>query len=398
MLGWELPPNNSGGLGVACYSLCQALSRSQVDIEFIVPYLGHHSADFMTVTASQPAGVKVFREGGSAYDSYKYVFSDGRQQSFGIFEQQKIFEESIASTTEGKAFDIVHAHDWLTFRAALRLKEERGCPIVLHVHSIESDRAGGKPGNPLVHEIEATSLNLADKVVAVSQFTKDSIIRDYNIPPDKIEVVHNKINLNQIEPLDSENAYHYLSAMRAQGYRIIVNIGRLTIQKGLNNLLQAFKDVVAYEPKTLLLIVGAGELHYELLEMSADLGISRNVIFTGFLRGKAWRDAYAIGDLFVLPSVSEPFGLTPLEAIGYQTPVLVSRQSGVSEVLKHCLKVDFWDTKEMTNKIVSVVRSDALRQNLQANAVQEVSSQSWDQAADKLLAVYRRALNAGVAV
>jgi glycogen(starch) synthase len=177
--------------------------------------------------------------------------------------------------------------------------------------------------------------------------------------------------------------------MKSLGYRVVVNIGRLTIQKGLPNLLFAAKAVIDRAPRTLFLIVGSGEQYYELIEQAAGLGIGANVLFTDFQRGKNWRDAYAIGDLFVMPSVSEPFGLTPLEAIGYGTPALVSKQSGVSEVLRNCLKVDFWDVNEMANQIAAVVQNDSLRDELLANSLQEYTQLSWNIAGDKVESLYR---------
>jgi glycosyltransferase involved in cell wall biosynthesis len=172
-----------------------------------------------------------------------------------------------------------------------------------------------------------------------------------------------------------------------------VNIGRLTVQKGLPNLLHAAKKVVEKAPKTLFLIVGSGEQYYELIELAASLGIGQNVLFTDFQRGKNLRDAFAIGDLFVMPSVSEPFGLTPLEAIGYGTPSLVSKQSGVSEVLRSCLKVDFWDVNEMANQIGAVMQSDALRDELLKNASIEYQKLSWHGASKKVVDVYKTHLN-----
>ncbi len=186
MLGWELPPHNSGGLGIACYQLCKALSKKDVDIEFILPYEADHSIDFMKVTAAHPQGVAAVLRSGNAYDSQKYVKSDGSEQWLNIQDQQRLYERAVARMVEDKEIDIVHAHDWLTFRAALRVKELKRCPIILHVHSVESDRAGNRHGNPLVKEVEELSMHLADRVIAVSQLTKDKIIRDYGIPADKI--------------------------------------------------------------------------------------------------------------------------------------------------------------------------------------------------------------------
>ncbi|HVA11217.1 MAG TPA: glycosyltransferase family 4 protein, partial [Candidatus Dormibacteraeota bacterium] len=349
MLGWELPPHNSGGLGVACYQLCKALAQKDIDIEFILPYQADHKVDFMNVTAAHPRGVAAIWHAGTAYDSHLYIKPDGNQQRLTIHDQQYLYEKSVERLVAGKEIDIVHAHDWLTFRAALRVKQLKNCPLILHVHSIESDRAGNNHGNPLVREVESLAMQLADRVIAVSQHTKDGIVAEYSVPADKIEVVHNSINPGELEQLDTENAYRYLSIMKSLGYKVVANVGRLTIQKGLPNLLKAAKEVIDKSPQTLFLFVGGGEQYQELVELAAELGIGPNVIFADFQRGKRWRDAFGIADLFVMPSVSEPFGLTPLEAIGYGTPSLVSKQSGVSEVLKNCLKVDHWDVHEMAN-------------------------------------------------
>ncbi|HKR81844.1 MAG TPA: glycosyltransferase family 4 protein [Candidatus Saccharimonadales bacterium] len=399
MLGWELPPNNSGGLGVACYELCKSLAKKGADIEFVLPYKAEHNIGFMTVTAAHPQGVAEVLKSGIAYDSYKYIYSDGRTEWVDIHGQQRMYELAVDSMVRGsgREFDVVHAHDWLTFRAALRVKQYKGCPLVVHFHSVEADRAGHEyGGNPLVREIESLAVLMADQIIAVSEHTKRAIVREYNIPADKIAVVHNSINPNEMQMLDSDNSYKYLTAMRAQGYRVVTNVGRLTIQKGLPNLLRAAKEVIARVPKTIFLIVGSGEQYFELLQLSADLGIAKNVVFTGFQRGKHWRDSYGIADLFVMPSISEPFGLTALEAVGYGTPALVSKQSGVSEVMLNCLKVDFWDVAEMANKITAVMQNDSLRDELHKNAYHEFEKLSWDTSADKLFKVYDQHLQ-GVA-
>lgn len=391
MLGWELPPHNSGGLGVACYHLCQALSKKGADIEFIVPYTAEHNIDFMKINSAHPQNVSEIIRAGIAYDSFKYIQTDGEIVWVDLIGQTKMFEDAVERIADIADFDIIHAHDWLTFRAALRAREKSGKKLILHVHSIESDRSGIEHGgNPMVREIEAISMHLADRVIAVSQHTKRSIMREYSIPGDKIEVVHNSIDIDSLESLDPENSYAYLNRMKQQGYRVVANVGRLTIQKGLPNLLRAFKSVVDNAPKTILLIVGSGEQYYELITLAAELGISRNVLFTDFQRGKRWRDAYAIADLFVMPSVSEPFGLTPLEAIGYGTPSLVSHQSGVSEIMNNMLKVDFWDIHEMANQITAVVQNDSLRDELHNNAYKEFEKLTWGDAADKIMKIYNK--------
>lgn len=391
MLGWELPPHNSGGLGTACLQMCKALSRQGVDIEFIVPYTSpHDDITFMKVTPALPHSAKKIQKSGIAYDSFKYTFKDGTSRNVGLMHHTDNYVAAVEEIAELGEFDVIHAHDWLTFRAGVRAKEISGKPLIVHVHATEFDRAGGKSGNPLVHEIEYMGLLLADRILAVSQITKDIIVREYDIPADKIEVVHNSIDVSCYDDLDSDNAYRYLQIMKTKGYRVVANIGRLTVQKGLYNLLLAAKEVVARAPKTLFLIVGSGEQYQELLQISADLGIAGNVIFTDFQRGKRLRDAFAIADLFVMPSISEPFGLTPLEAIGYGTPVLVSKQSGVSEVIHNCLKVDFWDINEMANLITAVVSNDSLRDELHKQSQQEYQQLSWDNAATKMINAYEQ--------
>ena len=389
MLGWELPPHNSGGLGVACYQLCRALAKKGADIEFVLPYQAEHGIDFMRVTAALPQDAAALAKTGGAYNSQHLQAGQG-----AVYGHMQQYEQAVARLAHSAQFDVVHAHDWLTFRAGLRARQILNCPLVLHLHSIERDRAGGNAGNPLCREVEGLSMLLADRIVAVSQHTKRAIVEDYGIPPRKIQVVHNSVDVADFAPSqhDGENEYRCLAALRRQGYRVVVAVSRLTVQKGLPNLLHAAREVIARAPKTLFLIVGSGEQYFELVQLAADLGIARHVLFAGFQRGKRWRDAYAAADLFVLPSVSEPFGLTALEAVGYGTPTLISKQSGVAEVLRNTLKVDFWDVREMANKITAVVQNDSLRDELHKNARAELPRLNWENAADSLLHLYRRHL------
>jgi glycogen synthase len=391
MLGWELPPHNSGGLGVICYQLCKVLSKKGASIEFILPYTAEHPGiDFMHISAAHPQDVEAVMKSGMAYDSFKYIKADGQAQDIDLFGQCAIYEEAVGRIVQDSEYDIIHAHDWLTCRAALKAKMLTGLPLVVHFHSIEADRAG-KPfgGNPFVRDIEQTALLIADQIIAVSEHTKEAIMREYDIPGDKIAVVHNHIDQADLIPEPKPgNSYAYLDYLRSRGWHVVSNIGRMTIQKGLPNLLRAFKLVVEREPKTMLLLAGAGEQYHELVRMSADLGLSRNVMFAGFQRGREYRDSFTVADLFVMPSVSEPFGLTALESVGYGTPLLISRQSGVSEVINNCLKVDFWDIEEMANKMVNALRSEALRTEISRNATQEYLRLSWNKSVDTLLDIY----------
>lgn len=393
MLGWELPPYNSGGLGVACYQLCKALAQKGADIEFVVPYTADHKADFMKIRAAHPQGVQeILEAGAAAYNSANYKWSKGkapRSSNKTVLEQATLYEQAVDKIVHEVEFDVIHAHDWLTARAAVRAKMLSGKPLFVHLHSVESDRAGqNHGGNPLVREVESLALHIADRIIAVSDHTRKTIMREYHIPKEKIEVVHNSFDPGSLEPASQDNSYLYLTRMKQQGYKVITSVGRLTIQKGLRHLLYAFKNVVERVPKTLLVIVGSGEQRNELIQLAADLGLGRNVIFTGFQRGKHYRDAYSAADLFVMPSVSEPFGLVALEAIGYGTPVLITNQSGVSEVIHNSLKVDFWDINKMADRMVAVVQNDALRDELHANSFQEYQKSSWNKSADQLWKIY----------
>lgn len=398
MLGWELPPHNSGGLGVACYHMCKALASKGADINFIVPYTADHSdIDFMKVTSAIPATAKSVMKAGMAYDSFKFIAKDGTEEWISLTDYHKLYEKSIDGIVELAEYDVIHAHDWLTIRAGIRAKQLTGKPLIVHIHATEYDRSGGKMGNSLVSEIEYLGMMMADKIIAVSNLTKDVIVQHYDIPADKIEVIHNSFDVDMYEDVIGANEYRYFERMRQSGYKVVMNVGRITIQKGLYNLVQAMRIVVDKRPKTMLLFVGSGEQELELLELAAELGLSENVVFAGFQRGKKWRDMFAVSDIFVMPSISEPFGLTALEAAAFGVSTLVSRQSGVAEVLRSALRVDYWDIHELANQITTVLQNQDLQNQLTEDGLAEVTKMSWSHTADKLFGVYNtHRIGAGV--
>lgn len=277
-------------------------------------------------------------------------------------------------------FDIIHAHDWLTFNAAIAAKRVSGKYMVVHIHSTEFDRTGGNGVNQYVYDLERKGMEEADLVIAVSNYTKQKIVNNYQIPADKIKVVHNGVefenySLEQVHSLKQKN-------------KIVLYLGRLTLQKGPDYFIYAAKKVLEYEPNTIFVIAGGGDMEKFIIRKVAELGIADKFIFTGFLRGKDVHAAYKMADLYVMPSVSEPFGIAPLESLNQGTPVLISKQSGVSEVLTNCLKVDFWDVNEMANKIVSVLKYDSLRRTLQENGVAEVKKFNWETPARRCIDIY----------
>lgn len=384
MLGWELPPHHSGGLGVACYQMCRELSTSGVDIEFILPYTAKHDIDFMKVTPAHPQSVNAVKWAGGVYNSGDYTTGTVRlhDEQLDLNNQQDLFAYNVARLAYAKEFDVIHAHDWLTFKAGIAAKRATGKPLIVHVHATQYDQSAGGHGNPAVRDIEYQGLAMADKIFAVSEYTKQVIVREYGIPAEKIHVVHNSMDITDVS-IDEDHNYHvYLEQMKSLGYTVVTNIGRKTIQKGLTHLLEAAALVVRKNPKVLFVLAGSGEQDDELLELAADYGISKNVISVGWVQGKQWRDTYRISDVFVMPSVSEPFGLTPLEAIGYGSAVIVSKQSGIAEVLRNIYAVDFWDVEQMADMILSLAEHPSLRNEMWQQSYNEFKSQSWKKSAD----------------
>jgi glycosyltransferase involved in cell wall biosynthesis len=345
----------------------------------------------MDVIPAHPQDFLAVLQAGSSYDSQRYIATraNGTHQTYSLHDQVNLYANNVDRIVELSEFDIIHAHDWLTFKAAMLAKKKTGKPLIVHIHATEYDRSGSQPGNPVVAEIEYQAMMMADRVITVSQTTKDIVVSNYGIPPDKISVVHNSITIDDYSIDGGANVYHYIDTMKRHGYKVVSNVGRLTIQKGLTHLLRSARLVVDRLPKTLFLIVGSGDQYIELVELSAELGISRNVMFAGFQRGKAWQDAYRVADLFVMPSASEPFGLTPLEATLFGVPSLISKQSGVKEVLRNVLLVDYWDETEMANQLVSALQSDGLRATLIEGARDELKQMCWSQSASKLQAIYQ---------
>lgn len=398
MLGWELPPHHAGGMGVACYQMCKELSSNGVDIEFILPYTAEFDIQFMKVTPAHKQSVHEVNFAGGVYDS-KWFSSSKKVQVYkeklDLRRQHDLFAHNVAKIAEYGEFDIIHAHDWLTFKAAILAKKVSGKPMIAHVHATQFDQSAGGHGNPEVREIEYTALMMADQIFAVSQHTKNVIVKEYGINADKIHVVHNSMEIST-DIDESQNLYKYLEVMKSQGYKVVVNAGRKTIQKGLTHLLESARKVIEKDPKVLFLLVGGGDQEDELMELAARYRISKNVIFEGWINGtgKPWRDTFRIADVFVMPSVSEPFGLVALEAIGYGTPVIVSKQSGVGEVLRNCFKVDFWDTDQMADMILAITQNDSLAHTMWQNSYIEYREQSWRKSADLMTQRYHHAVGA----
>ena len=393
MLGWELPPHNSGGLGVACYHLSKALSLQGTEIDFVVPYSApHEDIDFMNIHHATKLS-PLHKFGMGAYDSKfitETIARSGSGMPHTIREIQSQYGRFVEDFAQNNDFDAIHAHDWLTMEAGMRAKELTNKPLVVHVHATEFDRAGGNPGNPVVHEIEHQGLLMADRILAVSDITKQIIVKKYNIPADKVEVAYNAIDTFSFDDgyQYDERTYRYLEGLKSEGYTIISAVTRLTIQKGLGNLVRAVAKASEKYDRLALLLAGDGEQRDELIRLAADLGISDKVFFTGFVRGKQWRDAYSVSDVFVLSSISEPFGLTALEAAHHDNALIVTNQSGVGEVLHSIFRYDFWDVDRLADQLVGISTSPALKESLRVNVTKEYARISWHDVARQCVSLY----------
>lgn len=394
MFGWEFPPHNSGGLGTACFGLTRALSNRNIDVLFVLPKKVGVSAPFMNILFADQRHVKFLE---IETPLKPYVTSEGY-----VRERDKIISDIYGNTlmqevrryalrardlAKKEKFDIIHAHDWLSFLAGVEAKKVSGKPLILHMHATEFDRTGGQGVNQDVYDIEKASMEYADGIIAVSNFTKQKIVERYGIPADKVMVVH-----NGIEECDYTSIPNKLSELKRSGQKIVLFVGRITIQKGPEYFIRAAKRVLDVNPNVLFLVSGSGDMERQMILEAASLGISDRVIFVGFLRGDDLTSIYKVADLFVMPSVSEPFGITPLESIIAGTPVLISKQSGVAEVLTHALKTDFWDTEDMANKILSVISHRSLKDTLWGNSREELKKVNWDVASKKCIEYYEKIL------
>lgn len=398
MLGWELPPHNSGGLGVACLNMAQALSHQGADIDFVVPYRAKHPEikfmDILSATQLDP----ILRYGNGAYESMhlleKIIPSADATQLVSIRDVQHTYCEFVEKYLLEHKPDAVHAHDWLTYEAGMLAKKEYNMPFIAHVHATEYDRAGMHTGNPLIHEIEQEGLLLADEIIAVSESTKRIIHEKYHIPLNKINVIYNSLDqrYNSSEYTYDSHPYQYLEYMKSIGYTIVSTVGRFTIQKGLQYMMRSAALALSKNPKLLFVFAGDGEERDQLIEMAAQFGIARNVLFTGFVRGRKLRDIYSVSDIFVMSSVSEPFGLTALEAAHHGDALILTRQSGVSEIIWSAMKYNYWDEQKLADEILSIATHPALKESLQKNVHSEYSKISWDKVAKKCLKVYNKAM------
>jgi len=423
MLGWEFPPFISGGLGTACYGLTRALDQLGVKVTFVLPKMV--DSQYATHVKLLTPGSRKREQDGAAREAqlknvrFRSILSplqpyatpqtydrkveevlrlrqgaggplSGTGESRGgidyagnLYQEVHRYAGMALELAAGEEFDVIHAHDWMTYPAGAAVATLSGKPLVVHVHSTEFDRSG-EHVNQMVYDIERMGMERASKVVAVSHYTRSIIISRYGIPGDKVEVVYNGV--------ERSGGWAVTDTMIKRDEKIVLFLGRITMQKGPEYFLYAAKKVLEVMDNVKFVMAGSGDMMYRAVELAAQLGIGGKVLFTGFLRGGDVRRIYQIADLYVMPSVSEPFGIAPLEALDNDVPVIISKQSGVSEVLRHALKVDFWDINEMANKIVAVLKYPPLQMTLRNHGNFEVRKLRWRDAARNCLRVYQEML------
>lgn len=399
MLGWELPPHNSGGLGVACYHLSKALALEGSSIDFVLPYTAEHpNTEFMNIHGAlevHPSSISNL----GIYNSDKWPQKPNAGSLGSFSEVQQHYTRYVEQLSKSLKPDVIHAHDWLTMEAGVRAKTATGAPLVIHVHATEYDRSGEHYGNALVHEIEQQALTMADRIIAVSNMTKNILVHKYGIPEARIDVLHNGIDIGSFANYNYDvRDYRYFESLKSEGYTIVTTLTRFTVQKGLTHFLKAAARASEIHNKLIFLLAGDGEQRNELIRMSADLGISDKVYFTGYVRGKQWRDVYSLADVFVISSVSEPFGLTGLEAAHHGNALIISRQSGVGEVLKNVLRFNYWDTDKLADQMVGIALSEGLGNSLRENVKDEYLDLSWDKIAKNCLDIFSKTKKEAVAV
>ncbi len=425
MFGWEFPPHIAGGLGTACEGIVKGLAANGVESIFVMPSASGDEDQSSTriINASDVAVENVAGSLDEFLDRVKFVHigsnlipyadpeaftelvederkrqiedfrvSYGQKYKFSGKYGSNLLEEVARYAMVGGTiaqqhkdeFDIIHAHDWLTYLAGIAAKELTGKPLVVHVHATSFDRGTDDMVDSRVYAIEKRGMEYADRVVTVSDLTRGIVINKYGIDPAKVVTVHNAVDFSGRDNLQVEKAVKD---------KVVTFLGRITFQKGPEYFIEAAAKVLKRTKGVRFVMAGSGDLMNRAIRMVAKLGISDRFHFTGFLRGQEVQKMFALSDVYIMPSVSEPFGISPLEAMRTGVPSIISHQSGAAEVLKYALKVDFWDVDAMADDIYALLNYPALAHFSETHGYREVNELKWNNAAAKLKKVYESILN-----
>ena len=376
MFGWEFPPAKTGGLGTHCYELVKNLGSRGVSVLLFVPKRSQNAKNNLE-------NVEIVEVGFNLSNPYSGPDSATSEKSYGwnFFREVEAFNKESVAAALNEDFDIIHCHDWMTIPAGIELKTRTGSPLIFTVHSTEYDRTINIHPCTNIINIEKRGIDESDRIVTVSRNMKGQLLERYNAIESKISVIYNGIDSSSFPGITEKD-----------NRKIVLFLGRLTNQKGPSFFLQTAEEVLRKEPDVLFVVGGQGERLPELIREAIDLRIMDHVLFTGYLREEELVRAYEMADVYVMPSVAEPFGISALEAMASGTPSIVSKNAGVAEKIQSCFKVDYWDTVEMANKIVSVLRYDVLRDCMRRNAFEELRDLSWSGVAEETIEVYGRTL------
>ncbi len=396
--GWEFPPSKNGGLGVACHGLTNELLHNGVEVIFVLPKSQDVVGNAKFLFADNERLLKVrhtdaylmpYAQSDTTIDVVIGYDTHGKPiiKSRTLMEEVHRFAHQASLIAREEEFDLIHAHDWTSYLAGVAAKVASGKKLVLHVHATSFDQAAGDNVDPSIFKIECESFAAADKIVTVSDYTRRILIHKHGVPPEKVEVVHNGCDSHEAPRLEPT-----LQQLKAQGKKIVLYHGRISIQKGVDYFVKAARRVVDVDPNVIFIISGWGDMTRQIIEQVGALGLSENVRFAGALWEEDRDRMYQSADLVVMPSVSEPFGLVPLEALKHGTPSIISKQSGVAEVISHVLKVDFWDTDEMANQILSALRYPVIRHQMVKEGKEQLRLISWSRAAERIHHIYRSLL------
>ena len=422
MFGWEFPPHIAGGLGTACYGMTRGLARNGVEVVFVMPRAyGDEDQRFVRVVNASDVETIGTRDhefseellekvsfihidsnmlpyiSPEEYAAYhdEFVRSGRTHEWTDVWKQRYTFsgkyganlmEEvaryamvaaQVAKDLEGQ-FDVIHAHDWLTYFAGIAAKRGSGKPLVVHMHATEFDRSGENI-NRRVYAIEKAGMQAADRVIAVSELTRRIVIGKYGIPAEKVVTVHNAVRFGESEDAVPE---------RAVKDKVVTFLGRITYQKGPDYFVEAAAKVLQRVSDVRFVMAGSGDLMNHVVRRVAQLGIADRFHFTGFLKGGEVQRMFRLSDVYVMPSVSEPFGISPLEAMRSGVPVIISRQSGVAEVLDYAIKVNYWDVDALADAIYGLLTYPALGRMFASKGLEEVTGLKWTNAAAKIKTVY----------
>lgn len=419
MFGWEFPPKITGGLGTACYGLTKGLANAGATILFVMPNASHkEDQSFVKIINANevnidPRHIQTFPHQVSfvqinsqmvpyiGIDEYynlvdqlqsnvltSEITKNGHRYNFSgkygkhLMHEVEQYALVAAELAQTQNFDLIHAHDWLTYKAGIAAKKLSGKPLIVHVHATEYDRSGENNRNSFVMEIEKAGMQAADAICTVSHLTREIVINKYGINPQKVFTLH-----NAVEPSSKQ-----IIRKKAIKEKIVTFLGRVTFQKGPEYFVESAKLVLEKDSNVRFVLAGDGDLLPQIIKRVAELGISDKFHFTGFLQGTEVDKMFGMSDVYVMPSISEPFGISPLEAMAANVPVIISKQSGVAEVLTHAIKVDFWDINAMADAIYGILHYPALSQFFTQKGKEDVDALKWDIVGNKLLEIYHQIL------